>query len=151
MRKLPDNEKVKHGTDQPSRMTGTAVQWETLEEIPGCPEWFNSDQRKCWMDLCEQLLAAGILCVPYLPIVEGYCCSYDTWLQASKGLKEEGVYQVIEYMNGTKKVVPNPLTKVQSAAMASMLSYAGRLGMTPKDQGSIHGSQANEDKGSLLK
>lgn len=149
-RRIPDDEKRARGTDQPCRMKGDTAQWETLSEIPQCPEHFGSDMRECWMDACGQLLYAGLLCVPYLRIVEGYCTAYATWSAATRGIKEEGLHQVQRYQNGTKKIVVNPLTKVQASAMTTMLSYAAHLGFSPKTVDNIP-AKRSEPTGSLLK
>jgi len=81
-RKLPDNVKKLRGTDQPCRMSGETLDFESIEDVPEAPTSLNVQGRDYWERIVPILIKKRVLTIADLESLEILCVLYGKVMQA---------------------------------------------------------------------
>lgn len=75
-KKTPDNVKALRGTDQPCRLSGDFVDFETLDDVPPAPQWLDIRAKNYWDRIAPILITKKVLSVADLEALETMCVLY---------------------------------------------------------------------------
>lgn len=104
------------------------------------PRHLGKEGKKEWRRVAQELDAVGLLTVVDRAALAAYCEAWETWIDATRQVREEGMVLV----SATGYAYPHPAQKIRERAMAQMLKFAAEFGMTPSSRSRIKMPQADE-------
>ena len=80
-KKIPDQVKILHGTNQPCRMNENKPDYEIVKKLPPAPRWFSKLGKRIYRNLGKELLQKNILTALSIPMFIAYCREISIYLE----------------------------------------------------------------------
>ncbi len=110
------------------------------------PPWMGAYGKKEWKRILPLLEKNGLLTDADYMALSGYCQSVDTWVEAEKLKRTEGLTATTS--KGFE--IQHPAVSIASNALASMLKFAREFGLTPSSRADLKAERFEENENPLM-
>ena len=138
------------GTYEPSKEGIEAVEYDTYERVPVCPDGWPPSIQKLWTDRCNDLKKSGYLVKAFMAPLRRYCFAVMQAEEAEKQLIESGYIETVFTEKG-EYTKPSDWIKILDNANKTILSFGAKFGFSPLDIQKIPVIEKPKETMSLLK
>jgi P27 family predicted phage terminase small subunit len=129
---LPSEWKVITGTMRPEKREAFANEPEAPKDEPVMPDTLGAAGQKKWTETTDLMRQMGTLSSAYNDLLQIYCETWETYLDASKWVKKIGL-AVVTKDNDTGKITAkgNPFEVCMRNNRKELVRMESELGLTP--------------------
>lgn len=138
--------KVLEGNPGKRNINENEPKYQLTESGKKAPPWMGPYGKKEWKRIVPLLETNGLLTDADYMALCGYCQSVDTWVEAEKLKRVEGL--VTETSKGTE--VQHPAVNIAGNALQTMLKFAREFGLTPSSRCNLNAENFEESENPLL-
>lgn len=142
----PTNLKLLEGNPGKRDINKDEPKYDLSEKSEKAPPWLGTAAKKEWKRVLPLLKKNGLVTDADYMALCAYCQSVDTWIEAEKLKRAEGL--VTTTSNGTE--VQHPAVNVANSALNNVLKFGREFGLTPASRTGLSAEKHEAEENPLL-
>lgn len=110
-------------------------------KAPKCPSWLESEAKKEWRRMGNQLELLGVLTEVDMSAFSGYCQAYARWKEAEEFISKHGT--IVKTPSGYWQQVPQ--VSIAQTYLKIMMKFCEQFGLTPSSRSRIIADKGSDD------
>ena len=142
----PTNLKLLEGNPGKREINKDEPKYDLSEKSEKAPAWLGTTAKKEWKRVLPLLKKNGLVTDADYMALCAYCQSVDTWVEAEKMKRAEGL--VTTTSNGTE--VQHPAVNIANSALNNILKFGREFGLTPSSRTGLSAETHETEENPLL-
>lgn len=142
----PTNLKLLEGNPGKREINKNEPKYDLSEKSEKAPPWCGAAAKKEWKRVLPLLKKNGLVTDADYMALCAYCQSVDTWIEAEKLKRAEGL--VTTTSNGTE--VQHPAVNIANSALNNILKFGREFGLTPASRTGLSAEKHESEENPLL-